>query len=101
MYRPVPMFTFCRDSLHMRVLLAGRNKTNFLSYTVLYRAMASAKTYSSNLNSDDRKKYEKKLITTDVIFLPDPYPYTLVENWKDNVLLLLLLLVLYLMLTFQ
>ena len=36
-YRPVPMFTFSRDSLRMRVVLAGRNKTNFLSYSVLYQ----------------------------------------------------------------
>ena len=48
--------------------------------------MASATTYSSNLNSDDRKKYEEKLITADGTVLPDSY--TLVENWKDNVKLL-------------
>ena len=43
--------------------------------------MASATTYSLNLTSDDRKKYEEKLITADGTVLPDPY--TLVENWKD------------------
>ena len=48
--------------------------------------MASATTYSSNLNSDDRKKYEEKLITADGTALPDPY--TLIKNWKDNVKLL-------------
>ena len=48
--------------------------------------MASATAYSSNLNSDDRKKYEEELITTDGTVLPDLY--TLVENWKDNVKLL-------------
>ena len=31
--RLVPIFTFRKDSLHMRMLLAGRNKANFLSYT--------------------------------------------------------------------
>ena len=45
--------------------------------------MASATIYSSNLNIDDRKKYEETLITGDGTVLPDPY--TLVENWKDNV----------------
>ena len=48
--------------------------------------MSSATTYSSSLSSDDRKKYEEKLITTDGTVLPDPY--ILVENWKDNVKLL-------------
>ena len=50
------------------------------------RAIASATTYSSNLNSNDRKKYEEKLITTNGTVLPNPY--MLVENWKDNVKLL-------------
>ena len=45
--------------------------------------MASATIYSSNLNIDDRKKYEETLITADGTVLPDHY--TLVENWKDNV----------------
>ena len=35
--------------------------------------MASVAIYFSNLNSDDRKKYEKKLITADGTVLPDPY----------------------------
>ena len=48
--------------------------------------MASATTYPSSLNSDDRKKYEQKLVTADGTVLPDPY--TLVENWKDNMKLL-------------
>ena len=48
--------------------------------------MSSATTYSSSLSSDDRKKYEEKLITTDGTVLPDPYMS--VENWKDNVKLL-------------
>ena len=48
--------------------------------------MASATTYSSNLNSDDRKKHEEKLITADGTVLPDLY--ALVENWKDNAKLL-------------
>ena len=48
--------------------------------------MASATTYSSGLNSNDRKKYEEKLVTTDSTVLPDLF--TIVENWKDNVKLL-------------
>ena len=48
--------------------------------------MASATTYSSNLNSDDRKKHEEKLITADGTVLPDLY--TLAESWKDNAKLL-------------
>ena len=48
--------------------------------------MASVTTYSLNLNSDDRKKYEEKLITADGTVFPDTY--TLVENWKNNVKLL-------------
>ena len=67
------------------MLLASRNKTNFPAASLI-RAMTSATKYSSNLNSDDRKKYEEKLITADGTVLPDPY--TLVENWKDNVKLL-------------
>ena len=43
-------------------------------------------TYSSSLNSDNRKIYEEKLITADSTVLPDLY--ALVENWKDNVKLL-------------
>ena len=70
----------------MRILLAGRKKTNFLSDSVLYQSLASATTYSLNLNSDDRKKYEEKLITVDGTVLPDSC--TLIENWKDNVKLL-------------
>ena len=80
------MFTFCKNLLRMGMLLAGRKKTNFFPTEFFIRAMASATTYSLNLNSDDRKKYEEKLITADEIFLPDPY--TLVENLKDNVKLL-------------
>ena len=82
-YRPVPMFTFRNASLGMRMLLAVRNKTNFLSYSVPYRSDGVS---DSNLNSDDRKKYEEKLITADGTALPDPY--TLIKNWKDNVKLL-------------
>ena len=79
------MFTFCKDSLRIHMLLASRNKTNFPAASLI-RAMMSATKYSSNLNSDDRKKYEEKLIAADGTVLPDPY--TLVENWKENVKLL-------------
>ena len=72
------------------MLLAGRKKTNFISDSVLYQSNSVSDniqhTIYMNLNSDDRKKYEEKLITADGTVLPDPY--TLVENWKDNVKLL-------------
>ena len=32
------MFTFCKDLLRMRMLLAGRNKTNFISYSIPYQS---------------------------------------------------------------
>ena len=63
------MFTF-----HM----AGRTKKTLFPTTFFIRAMASATAYSLNLNSDER--------TADGTALPDPY--TLAENWKDNVKLL-------------
>ena len=50
----------------MRILLAGRNKQTFFPTVSLIRAMVLATTYSSHGT-----------------VLPDPY--TLVENWKDNV----------------
>ena len=62
-------------------------KQSFFPTAPHIRAMASATTYSSNLNSDDRKKYEEKLITADGTVSPDPY--TLLKNWKDNVKFLL------------
>ena len=65
------MFTFCKNLLRMRMLLAARKKTNFLSDSVLYQS--NGVKYSLNLNSDDRKKYEEKLITADGTVLPDPY----------------------------
>ena len=84
------MFTFYKNLLRMRMLLAGRKKTNFISDSVLYQSNSVSDniqhTIYMNLNSDDRKKYEEKLITADGTVLPDPY--TLVENWKDNVKLL-------------
>ena len=61
-----------------------QNKLSFLQHSL--SVMASATTYPSSLNSDDRKKYEQKLVTADGTVLPDPY--TLVENWKDNMKLL-------------
>ena len=48
--------------------------------------MASATTYSLNLNSDDRKKYEEKLLRADGTVLPDQY--TLVGKCKDYMKLL-------------
>ena len=66
--------------------VTGKQEQNKLPAASLIRAMTSATKYSSNLNSDDRKKYEEKLITADGTVLPDPY--TLVENWKENVKLL-------------
>ena len=48
--------------------------------------MGSATKHYLNLNSDDRKKYEEKLVTADSTVFPDPY--TLVENWKDILKLL-------------
>ena len=32
------MFTFRKDLLRMRMLLAGRNKTNFPSYSIPYQS---------------------------------------------------------------
>ena len=61
-----------------------QNKLSFLQRPLLERV--SATTYSSNLNSDDRKKYEEKLITAAGTVLPDLY--TLAESWKDNAKLL-------------
>ena len=61
-----------------------QNKLSFLQRPLSERV--SATTYSSNLNSNDRKKYEEKLITADGTVLPDLY--TLVESWKDNAKLL-------------
>ena len=61
-----------------------QNKLSFLQRPLSKRV--SATTYSSNLNSNDRKKYEEKLITADGTILPDLY--TLVESWKDNAKLL-------------
>ena len=64
----------------------AETKQSFFSTGFLVKPMTSATTYSSNLNSDDRKKYEEKLMTADGTVLPDLY--TLVENWKDIVKLL-------------
>ena len=63
--------------------ITGRQKENKLSFR---QRSLSATTYSLNLNRDDRKKYEEKLITVDGTVLPDSC--TLIENWKDNVKLL-------------
>ena len=63
--------------------MQAETKQTFFPTASLIRAMASVTIYSSNLNIDDRKKYEETLITADGTVLPDPY--TLVENWKDNV----------------
>ena len=69
------------------MLLAGRNKTNFLSYSLLYQSDGVSDNIKSlNLNSNHRKKYEEKLIAADGTVLPDSY--ILVENWKDNMKLL-------------
>ena len=64
----------------------AETKQTFFLTAFFIRAMALATTYSASLNSDDRKKYEEKLVTTDGTALPDPH--TLVENSKDNVQLL-------------
>ena len=50
----------------MSMLLAGSHPAAFF-----IRAIATATTYFSNLNSDDRKKYEEKLITAVGTVLPD------------------------------
>ena len=72
----------------MHMLLAGRNKTNF-PLASLIRAMVSATKYSSNLNNDDKEKNKEKLIAADgSTVLPDLY--TLVENWKENYVMLCL-----------
>ena len=70
----------------MCMLLVGRNKTNYLPCSFFIGEIALVTTYFTNLNNDVRKKYEEELITADGTVLPDPY--TLVENWKDNVKLL-------------
>ena len=64
----------------------AETEQTFFATAFFIRTMASATKYYSNLNSDDRKKFDEKIITADGTILPDPY--TLVEHWKDNVKLL-------------
>ena len=72
----------------MHACVTGRQKQNKFSF--LQCSLSEQwhqRKHTSNLNSKDRKKYEERLITGDGTVLPDPY--ALVENWKDNVKLLL------------
>ena len=70
----------------MHMLLAGRNKTNFLSYSVPYQSDGVSDNLLSKFKYQWQIKNEVKLITADGTVFPDPY--ALVENWKDNVKLL-------------
>ena len=39
----------------MHMLLAGKNKTNLISYSILYSGMVSVTAYCSNLNGNGKK----------------------------------------------
>ena len=65
------MFTFRRIYCVCACYWQAETKQNFCPTAFFIRAIATATTYFSNLNSDDRKKFEEKLITAVGIVLPD------------------------------
>ena len=52
------MFTFRKDSLFMRMLLAGRNKTNFFSYSVSYQSDGISFARSVYISRKFERQYE-------------------------------------------